>query len=196
MMKHLIKVRDCHFSQRLDDASIDQNSKLEDSKDLLDDDKSKSNEEEKQNMKAPDMSSKRQKTGEDEEKPVVKSNEKTFTSEEMVKIRNQLRIHKQPIKLFGESDYQTYIRLCILEQDDKAEIMQGQEQNIFSQKERDTNLTEFQRSLRDKLENKKPIDLVIGEQKSEDVIEMRYRKRNNEFGAEFTIKEEAYPDYK
>lgn len=102
--------------------------------------------------------------------------EKTYTDEEMIVIRNQLRKLKSPIKLFGESNHDTYQRLCTIEQDDRGGITKGQETYITKTSELKQNLSVFQQSLKDKLDEKKPIDLEIGSEKPEDHIEVRVTK--------------------
>lgn len=119
-----------------------------------------------------------------ETQPKQKEEEKTFTEEELENIRNRLRALKQPIKIFGETNTDTFNRLVKLEQDDIADTTKGQEHNIYNQKELTVNLTEFQQELKKKLETKKLIDLEIGNQKVEDVIEIRHTKHS------------VYPDYK
>ena len=72
----------------------------------------------------------------------------------MIKVKNRLRKAKHPIKLFGETNYQTYMRLCKIEENDTSDIMSKKDQTKFKNKERHTNLNDFQRSIKDKLKDK------------------------------------------
>lgn len=133
---------------------------------------------------------KRQKLGETEEakqpsqEPTSEVEETKIDAEKLLKIKNTLRKSKHPIKLFGESDYQAYVRLCNIAKDDKSDIMKKADQTLFNYNERHTNLTDFQRSLKEKLKDKKPIDLPIGDKKVDDLVETRQTKHS------------SYPDFK
>lgn len=122
---------------------------------------------------------KRQKIEEEEDKGEEvkednKEEEKKFDEQEMIRIRSELRKRRLPIRLFGESDYGAYMRLCKVEIERKEGMFTGQEKELIYRNVR-TTLTDFQQNLKEKLKTKKPIDLEIGEDKGK-YIELRKTK--------------------
>ena len=129
-----------------------------------------------QNNKNNDNTSKESPTqNKDSSQTSVPNNEeqKKFTPEEMVGIRNRLRKLKHPIRLFDESDSEAFHRLCAIEQGDPtaAPKVSGAKATAW--------LPDLQQPLKDKLQNKKPINLEIGGEKAEDVIGLRTTKNGS-----------------
>ena len=134
--------------------------------------------EKEKKMKEDSNPHKKQKVSEDSpaNKPI---DEKKYTDAEMESIKTMLRKRKQPVKMFGESDHDTYLRLQKFEQEDKGEIMKWLDADLINHARIDTNLTQFQQELKLKLKDKNPIVLEVKDDKN-DHIEIR-KTKNNEY---------------
>lgn len=114
-----------------------------------------------------------QEESKNDEDKVPQEEEKSFTNEEMIEIRNKLRSMMQPIKLFGESNFETFKRLQIIEELGPDALVKNKPTPSPEDCEY---MTKFQRDLKEKLAQKPYIDIEIGKQKPEELIESRVCK--------------------